>query len=688
VTTRLRVGIDVGGTFTDVRVEDASGRGLAAFKLSSTPSDPAVAMAAALARVREAHPSPEGYDVCHGTTVGTNALIGKTGARTALVTTRGFADVLALRRQARPLLYALAGRVSPPLVPRALRFEADERVAADGSVVRPLSGAEIDRLVDALAAAGVESVAVSFLNAYANPAHERAFAAAVAERLPGVHCSVATDIWPEHGEYERTSTAVVNGYIGPAIARYVRGLEAVLAPLGMRTLAVAKSNGGLASPSHAARHPVHLIESGPAAGVTAVAAIGRACGMANLIAFDMGGTTAKVGVVDEGRPRVSREFQADRFVDGRDCGGYAVRSAVIDLIEIGAGGGSIAWIDAGGALRIGPGSAGAEPGPACYGRGGTRPTVTDAHVVIGHIVPSLLAASGIRIDPGRAVEAVERVVARPFGWTVARAAHAILDVANARMAELVRLATVRRGIDPRDYALVAYGGGGPLHAGQVARETGIATVLVPEGPGMLSAAGALRGEIRHDLARSMLRRMDALAGSAIEAAFADVREEAVRLLADAGLDAAGAAVRFERGLDVRFEGQLFELPVPVMAGESDPARFESRFRKEYRRIYGYALPDVAVELVNVRLTVRCGNPPDGVPGLPDDGGGIDDPAHCTLDRAGNRIVQPLRARHRLPPGVAVEGPLLVADAGATVRVDAGQRITREPSGLLRIEEAA
>ncbi|HWB44647.1 MAG TPA: hydantoinase/oxoprolinase family protein, partial [Hyphomicrobiaceae bacterium] len=602
--TGVALGIDVGGTFTDILALDlASGAVLAAFKLPSTPADPSAAAIAGVDRFA-ARTSRTATRVFHGTTVGTNTLIERRGARTALVTTRGFRDVLALRRQARPRLYDLHPVVSEPLAPRELRLEADERTLFDGSIHTPLAPGEIDRIVTLLRASGAQAVAISFLHGYANDDHERRVEDAIARALPDVFVTRSSDVCPEFREFERTSTATVNAYIGPAVSRYVRSLEAQLGARGIGELAITKSNGGLTSPANASRFPVHLIESGPAAGVVATAALGRAERLTNLIAFDMGGTTAKVGVVVGGEPRLSTEFYADRFVDGRDVGGYPILSPVIDIIEIGAGGGSIARIDSAGVVKVGPESAGASPGPAAYGKGGTQPTVTDAHIVLGHIGAEGFDTEDIRLRPDLAAEAIEAHIAGPLGWSVQKAAHGILRLATANMAEMVRLATLRRGLDPRDFALVAFGGAGPLHAGDIAREVGIPKVLIPLYPGLFSAMGTLMGERRHDLVQTCVQRIAEANVRELEAGFAALLERAKGLIAR---EPAGTSDwSMERSVDLRFERQLFELQVAVEdATALSPSTLETRFRQKHVDVYGYDLPGHGVEIVNLRLVAHA-----------------------------------------------------------------------------------
>jgi N-methylhydantoinase A len=674
------IGIDVGGTFTDAVVLDAAeGRLLQAFKLPSTPDDPARAVIEALERIADGIDLRDAA-VCHGTTVGTNALIERRGAATALIATEGFADVIELRRQARPALYDFNVVVSPPLVPAERRFEARERVGPGGEVVRPL--AAMDGIAERLKAAGVQAVAVSLLHAYANDAHEAAIERLLRDALPDVFVTRSSDVCPEFREYERTSTTVVNAYIGPAVSRYMARLDEALRARGAGRLMIVKSNGGLTSPANAARYPVHLIESGPAAGMTAAAWYGRATGRPDLIVFDMGGTTAKAGVVQGGEPRAAGEFYADRLRDGRDVGGFAIRSPILELVEIGAGGGSLAWIDEAGVLKVGPQSAGAVPGPACYGRGGEHPTVTDAHAVIGTLSAEAFAGSGIRFDRDRAIEALRRHLAEPMGWSLARAAYAIIDIAVANMTEMVRLATIQRGIDPRSHALIASGGAGPLHAAAVGQEIGAREVIVPPHPGMFSALGATLGAIRHEFVRSLLVPLRALEAGRIAAGFRDLRDRAEELLRS---EPAGIAPpRFERSLEARFLGQIFELPLPLgedAPGEPAPGDIDAAFRAAYRAEYGFDLPEAAVEIVNLRLVavLELGTQAGALLASEQ----VARPLHPIrrarlLTRDGGTLEIPV-----FQAGAGeIEGPAIMEHSGSTVWIHAGQRARCAANGQL------
>jgi N-methylhydantoinase A len=672
---RILIGVDVGGTFTDAVVLAADGGSvLLAFKLPSTQSNPGDAVISALQRIAGGV-GVGGALVCHGTTVGTNTLIQRKGARVGLLATAGFTDVIELRRQNRPTLYDLCAQVSAPLVPRERRFGVGERMDAEGKVVAPVAGAE--QLLHQLRAAGIESVAIALLHSYANPAHEEQLRRALEQALPGVFVSASSDVCPEFREFERTSTTVVNAYIGPAVGSYIRGIAEKARALGVQDLMIVKSNGGLTSPDNAERYPVHLIESGPAAGIIASAAYARATGRRNAIAFDMGGTTAKAGVIQNFKAKITDEFPADQLVNGRNVGGYPIRSAVLDIIEIGAGGGSIAWIDGGGVLKVGPESAGAEPGPACYSCGGRLPTVTDAHAVIGTLSQETFAGSGVKFSRELAVAAVAQHIAGPMGWPLARAAHAVLELAVASMTEMMRLATVRRGLDPREFSIIAFGGAGPLHAAWVGVETGAKEVVIPPLPGMFSALGAVLGEVRHDLSQTLLCPVQELRAQALAQAYAQLKDRADGLLAKEPVGA--GRPEYLRYADLRFAGQLFELRVPLGAyDETMPsaAEIEQEFRGAYVSEFGFDLAESRVQLVNLHLVATLAMGGSGAPIFSAERS-MDGPARPY------RVQAFLRADGRQEPlpvyrtldciDAELEGPLLIEHSGSTVWVRAGQR---------------
>ena len=683
--TEIVLGIDVGGTFTDVIAFDKrSGRILATLKVPSTPSAPQ--KGAILGVDRYLNRSGQRVSsVFHGTTVGTNALIEKRGGRTALIATKGFADVIELRRQARPRLYDLNATVSEPLVPQDLRFEVDERTLFDGTHLVELTTSELDRIGECISSASVEAVAISLIHSYSNDYHEQKIGDALRKRFPKLFITLSSDVTREFREFERTSTAVVNAYIGPAVAEYLDQLARELEKRSSNALYIVKSNGGLTSVANARRFPVHLIESGPAAGVIATAALGASEGVKNLIAFDMGGTTAKVGVVVNGQPRLSTEFYADQFVDGQDLGGYPIKSPVIDIVEIGAGGGSIGHLDSANILKVGPESTGAEPGPASYGRGGILPAITDAHVALGHISADGFGSEDLTIDVNAARSAIKTNIADKLGWTTERAAWGMLEIANANMAEMVRFATLRRGLDPRDFVLVAFGGAGPLHAMEIAAEVGIPTILIPPLPGLFSAVGTVLGRLRHDLVQTFLRPTNGLNRDAIEQGFAELRKRADSLIAAETTDSS-AAWEFVRTAELRYQGQLFEIEILMESeGAVEGGMLEAAFRERYRETYGYELEKNNVEVVNLRLVASAAIwdgtwPETGMTDL----SGQAERTRRVLSSNGVEKEVPVIPRARLKAGEMRKGPLIIEDFGATIRVIEGQSVEVRPSGVLEI----
>lgn len=456
----VRLGIDVGGTFTDViAMDEQSGKVYMYFKIPSTPSDPSQAVVQAIERVRKQLLDDLRNDLVikslhHGTTVGTNTLIQKKGARTALLTTEKFRDVLELRRQIRPELFNFFQNISPPLIPRRWRIGVKERIAFDGTIITPLDKGQLIESLKGLESEGIESIAICTLHSYANPEHEQLIKNEVKKKFPGIYVTCSHEVTPEFREYERLSTTVVNAYIGPVVSDYIKKIENNVEEARIDAFRIVKSNGGLTSSENGRKFPVNFIESGPAAGVVAVLHLCKQMGINNVIAFDMGGTTAKVGVIKDGKPKITTEFYADQMVEGELIGGYSIKSPVIDIIEIGAGGGSIARLDKANILKVGPMSAGADPGPACYGYGGTEPTITDAFAALGFLDSESFSSVNSSFNPELSRQVIYSRIAQPLGWTVEKACYAILEVAGANMAEMVRLATVRRGLDPEDFAEV------------------------------------------------------------------------------------------------------------------------------------------------------------------------------------------------------------------------------------------
>ncbi|HJN91149.1 MAG TPA: hydantoinase/oxoprolinase family protein, partial [Dehalococcoidia bacterium] len=586
-TARRLLGVDVGGTFTDFLYWD--GTALQVMKRPSTPDDPSRAILEGISTTGWAP-----REVVHGSTVATNTLLTRSGARTALITTKGFGDTLAIGRQARPHLYALHPTRHEPLVPDDLRFEIDERIAADGSVLTPLTDTDIDAVLDRIAARNVDAVAICLLFSFVNPDHEKRIAQRALQR--DMHVSVSHEILPEHREFERMSTTVANAFVAPAMARYLDALESGLnsrsdesAPVRVRVM---QSNGGSMSAADAGREAVRTVLSGPAGGVVGAFAAARASGFDDVITFDMGGTSADVSLCP-GRILERTDLDID---------GMPIKTPAVAVHTVGAGGGSIAWIDSGGALRVGPQSAGATPGPAAYGRG-ELPTVTDAHTVLGRLRPQRFLGGAMPLHPDRADRAIG-TVAEAFAADLPRAAQATIDVVNANMVRALRVISVERGYDPATFTLVAFGGAGPLHACDLADELGIPTVLIPESPGVLSASGLLHADVTKDEEQGMILQLDADATGEIdslESVFNGLDQRARSALAADGYE---RGVRLERSADLRYVGQSHELSVPLRRHMSVRAIRQALARAHTER-FGHADPSRAVETVVVRVKARA-----------------------------------------------------------------------------------
>ena len=612
---QTRFGIDIGGTFTDLVFMGTEGQVLRA-KVLSTPGDYSEGIAEGLASaVREGLDIDGISRILHGTTVATNALLEGKGARVALLTTHGFRDVLEIRRLRMPVLYDIRWRKPEALVQRRLRFEIAERVDGDGRIERPLDEAQARATIANMLDAGVDAIAVCLINAYANGVHEARLRELIRERDAHIPVTLSSELLPEIREYERTSTTVVNAYVLPLVRDYLAGLEGRLRDQSIdKPLTIMQSSGGAMSAGAAAERPIHIIESGPAAGVVGAAELARRLGNLSLLSFDMGGTTAKAALVDAGQfLRVnSLEVGGGINIAGRllSGGGYHVRAPAIDIAEVGAGGGSIARLDAGGALRVGPDSAGAAPGPACYGRGGTLPTVTDANLILGLINPRALAGGGLAMRPELARSALHNEVAGPLRLSLEDAAWGVHRVANATMARALRAVSTERGRDPRDLAMLAFGGNGPVHAATLARLLDITRILVPPVPGLFSALGMLFPEMEHHYVRTFKQRLQRLDAAALEAAMRALEAEGGNALAGEGF--AASEHRFERLLDLRYAGANSELTLPL--GKHDNAgSLRERFAILHEQQYGYRSDTEAVETMNVRVIARVAGNPSHVP---------------------------------------------------------------------------
>src|SRR5262245_58405173 len=692
-----RLGVDIGGTFTDLVVIDEATGAARVGKILTTPKDPAHAVEQGIAALLEESRTAAGAvrAVVHGTTLATNALIERKGARTALLTTEGFRDALEIRHEGRYDMYDLFIDPPTPLVPRHLRREVRERLLADGSVRQPLDEAGARRVIGELVAEGVEAIAICLLHAYVNPVHERRLAALVRELAPQMAVACASEVVPEIREYERASTTTANVYVAPLMARYLEDLERRLADLGIPgQLYVMQSSGGIALPALARRAPIRLVESGPAAGALAAAATALERGEPRLLSFDMGGTTAKACVIDSGMPLVAREFEvarADRFKKGS---GLPIRVPVIELIEIGAGGGSIARIDRLGLLKVGPESAGADPGPACYGLGGTEPTVTDADLVLGYLDPSFFLGGRMRLDVNAARRAIEERVAQPLGLSLTDAAWGIHRVVNENMAAAARIHGIERGKDLRAYPLFAFGGAGPVHAWAVGRILKVPRVLVPFGAGAISAWGLLVAPLAFDFVRTAPQRLDAADWSRINALFGEMEAEGRAILRDAGVPEAD--LTFRRSAEMRYVGQGHEVEVEAPAGALDAKSLEAltaAFESAYRTLYSRTPLRVVIEALNWRVVVS-GPPPElsietAVTGPERTTGDavIKKTRPAYFAEARGYVDTPVYDRYRLAAGMRLDGPAIVEEResttvigpGARVRVDGRLTLIAEPA---------
>jgi N-methylhydantoinase A len=697
MTPRCRLGIDIGGTFTDATLVDEATGEIRIGKVSTTPRDHSLGFMEAVRRLLEQNrvaPGDLRY-VVHGTTVATNAVIEGKVARTGFVTTDGFRDMLEIARQTRPSLYDLRFEKPRPLVPRHLCFGVIERLDAQGQVLQTLDEDSVRRVAEQLRSEGVESVAVCLLHSYVNAAHESRIKAIFREVFPEAVVSLSAEVAPEFREFLRASTTVINACIRPVVARYLMKLEGRLREAGLSpNLLVMQSNGGVATSEATRDRPVFMVESGPAAGVMAASHLAQTLGYPQVISFDMGGTTAKAGLIQDGRPRVTKDYEVGataRAANGGSSGGYPIRTPVIDLVEIGAGGGSIAWVDSGGMLRVGPESAGADPGPACYGKGGDAPTVTDANLVLGRLNPHYFLGGTIELDVERARLTIQKKCAEPLGRDVVETAHAIVEIANASMVNALRLVTVQRGYDPRDFVLVAFGGAGPVHANRLAAETEIATTLIPCSPGIFSALGLLVTDLKHDYCTNLMQRADQLDVVAVEAAFQTLETEGRRALLDEGIDAAD--IGFLRQVEMRYCGQSHELAVSLPDGPLHPgllAQALERFHQEHERIYGFRAQDEPVEWVNARLTAlgRIAKPQSRQ--RASEGQKVEEGRKASrrvyFAEAGGYVDCPVYDRYRLAAGCRLVGPAIVEELDSTTVVHPGYQAIVDRWGNLLLRQ--
>jgi N-methylhydantoinase A len=604
-----RLGVDIGGTFTDGVLWNVATGQRASAKVLSTPDDLSAGLLAVVLRLLADADvaAPDVAYLAHGTTVATNAVLEGRLTPTAYVTTAGFRDVFEIARQVRPDPHDVFTQKPRPLVPRHLCFEVRERTSAQGEVLQALDEASVLEVAASVRATGVRAVAVCLLHAYVRPDHERQVAEMLREALPGVEVSASSDLVTEFREYPRACTVAINAGLVPTVATYLAGIEERLAEVGIAgDLHVMQSSGGVLSFDEARSKPVQILESGPAAGVMGAIHVGGLSGEHDLVSFDMGGTTAKVGLVREGRANMIAELEVGEQNRSRTwfsgASGYPVLVPSVDLVEIGAGGGSLAWIDSGGKLRVGPRSAGAVPGPAAFGRGGHEPTVTDANLVLGRLSPEGLLSGDLRLDLGAAEAAVASVGGR-IGLGLAETALGIVAIADAAMVGAMRTVSIQRGYDPRDFTLVAFGGAGPLHALSLAEEMGIPRILIQPGPGIASALGLLVTDIRHDFSVTDVRPLGGIDPAALESTFAALERRGRLALDREGVPDDRRSM--QRSIDVRYLGQSYQLVVPIVAPDVDAAVLgdaASDFHRLHERVYGYAEPAEPLELVNVRVS--------------------------------------------------------------------------------------
>lgn len=672
---------DVGGTFTDlIYYDDATGV-VSSTKTLTTPDNPALGVMRAIEiGCGDGFLDPVRTKLfVHGGTTVINAITERKGVKTALVTTAGFRDVLEIGRGNRPDLYNLHAVSPTAFVPRRLRFEVRERVDAKGRVLVPIALEDLDAIIAAVERENVAAIAVVFLHSYAHPQHEIACARVLRERLPKVAVTASHEISRQWREFERTNTTVLNAYVTPVVDRYFTDLASALEQRGFaQPFYVMQSNGGTTSFEAAKQHPLSLVESGPAGGVNGAAQVGAVCGDDDLLYLDVGGTTAKCCVIQDGRPQLTTEYRLER---SRTHPGYPVQLPVVDIVEIGAGGGSIAWFDAGGSLRVGPQSAGAKPGPACYGFGGEAPTVTDAKLICGVLNPDSFAAGSLRLDLDRARRVMDKV-AGPLELDTIDAARAVIKLAEASMINALKLVTIQRGHDPRELTLIASGGGGPMHAARLTRDLGVRRVVIPPYPGLFSAWGMLAAPPRRDLQRTALMPADANAIAIGKELFAAMREECTAYF---GVEQQ-RALEFAYSIDMRYRGQEHTVSVAC-----DPSRWDERvlleaFHQAHQRAYTFRLDRTQAEVVTFHVKAELQSPRPGLAKLR--------PSAATASPLGTRTVHfddvsepncPVYARSALPAGFVLTGPALIEEPSSTTVVLPGQRMSVNDYGLLVIE---
>ena len=685
---QARLAIDIGGTFTDLALEHGPGR--TTLKVLTTPDNPEQGVLDGITVIlAQAGLPPSAINILiHGTTLATNAIIERKGARTALVTTEGFRDVLALGNESRYDQYDLNIVLPEPLVPRYLRLPVPERLDNLGEVLLPLDEAAVEALVPTLRAEAVESIAVGFLHSFANPTHERRTRDILARALPGLPISLSSEVSPEMREWERFSTTAANAYVQPLIAGYLGRLQSGLTAMGLAApVFLMLSGGGLTTLETARRFPIRLVESGPAGGAIFAADIARQCGAAQVLSFDMGGTTAKVCLIDDHRPQSSRSFEVARVGRFKKGSGLPLRIPTIEMVEIGAGGGSLAHLDALGMIAVGPESAGAAPGPACYGRGGTRPAVTDANLLLGRYDPARFAGGTMALDTGAATAAITAAIGAPLGLEPGMAALGVVEMVDENMANAARIHAIESGKTYAGRTMIAFGGGGPVHACRVAEKVGITRILVPSGAGVGSAIGFLRAPVAYEVVRSLYQRLRTFDTAAVSRLLSDMAAEA-RAVVDQGRF--GAPTQESRLAFMRYVGQGHEITVPLPArplAEPDVEALRTAFTAEYTRFYDRPVPGSDVEVMGYAVTVATILPPTAPPDAPHAVAAPAQPRTQLVRNTATGDVTPWATHDRptLAPGATIPGPAIIAEAETSTLVGPGWTATVDGRGYLQLE---
>ncbi|WP_025850506.1 hydantoinase/oxoprolinase family protein [Paenibacillus ehimensis] len=675
---RYMVGVDVGGTFTDVTLVDTRSGEILNHKVPSTPDDPSRAIMNGVEQILELNgvSVSEVRYLAHGTTVATNSLIERKGALTGLLVTEGFRDLLEIGRQTRPGLYDFFKEKPEQVIPGHLRLEVDERLYADGSVRKPLDPDRLREAIERLKQEGVQAIAVCFLFSYLNPEHEKQAVEEIRRQFPEAYVSASHQVVPEFREYARLSTTALNAYLGPVMQRYMENFQQSVRKAGIPVDPyITQSNGGIISIQESVSNPVRTAVSGPAAGVVAASHLAELTGYKNMITFDMGGTSADFSLIENGEPKISME---------REVEGFPARIPMLDIHACGAGGGSIAWLDAGGALKVGPESAGSMPGPAAYGRGGTRPTVTDANAILGRLNPDGILGGRMTLDVEASKRAVQEHLCVRTGLSLLEATMGILTVVNANMTRAIRLISVEKGYDPREFTLVSFGGGGGLHCGALARELGIPRILVPPSPGTFCSLGLLVTDVRSDYVRSMLLESTGGSMETIRGLFSAMMREGAAMLEKEGIPEPKR--RYVLGLDLRFKGQNYELTLPVEWSELTDDGVQgilTRFHEQHEKHYGYSNRSGVIEFVNYRVTALGELPKAALRRTEESGSRSVQPTSrrevyfAETDRPGYYDT-PIYQRSELVPGDRLAGPAIIEQMDSTILILPGQTASVDP----------